>query len=124
MKIQLEIDDAPPTANQMWRMAHGRQVLSRDAKQWYETVRYFLAGVKVPKEWPFYKVEIVVEPKIRRGDVDNRIKPVLDALTKCQFWTDDEKVAFVSCRFGKVNRAGKTFVTVSRMERKFLSDGE
>lgn len=117
--LTLRFSDAPPTANLMWRQAGARTFVSKAAADWYKLVALELAGAKAPEDWRYYKVEIVVEPKRRQGDVDNRIKPVLDALTKAGFWKDDKDVAFVSCRFGRVNKEGRTTVVVSEMFEKF-----
>lgn len=117
--LTLRFSDAPPTANHIWQASGRRQFLSKEANAWNKLVALELAGATVPKDWRYYKVEIVVEPKRRQGDVDNRIKPVLDALTKAGFWKDDKDVAFVSCRFGRVNKEGRTTVYVSELFEKF-----
>lgn len=49
--------------------------------------------------WKRVKVRLTVAPERRSGDVDNRIKPVLDVLE-----SRGMKVVYVSCRFGKENK--------------------
>lgn len=119
--LKIVIDAAPPSANRMWRHYGKRSVISAETEAFNALV---LATVKerVPKEWPFYRVDIIVEPRRRCGDVDNRIKPVLDALTKAGVWRDDKDVAHVSCCFGAVNKSGKTTVCITPMGAKYGND--
>ena len=118
--VILIIPMAAPSSNREWRNYNGRAVLNKEVKEFNQIVALTLRGQHVPNDWPFYRVEIVVEPKRRSGDTDNRQKPVLDALTKCGFWPDDKNVAFSSSQFGDVHKPfGRTFVRITRMEKKF-----
>lgn len=116
--IEIVIEAAPPSVNRIWRNGRGQTYLSKDAIAFYQLARLTVRA-RVPSDWPFYRVDIIVEPRTRAGDVDNKIKPTLDALTKAGFWKDDDRVAFVSCRFGKINKRGRTIIRVSRMEKKY-----
>ena len=55
-----------------------------------------------PRDWRkdgFFRVAISLYPSsLRRFDADNRIKPTLDALTRCGVWIDDSQVVEVSIR--------------------------
>lgn len=122
--IIIVVDMAPPTVNHMWlkRGGTGGRFLSKEARVYISTVIATLAiqRQRMPQDWPFCAVDIVVEPIRRQGDVDNRIKAVLDAFTKAGFWEDDKVVAEVSCKFGKVCKPhGRTIVTISPREKKF-----
>lgn len=61
----------------------------------------FDLDIEIP-EGKYYRVDIVVNPLIANGDVDNRIRPVLSALAKRGL--KEEKVVYVSCRFGAENK--------------------
>ena len=112
------INDVPPTANRMWRRnPRGGMYLTSEAHAFVEEVALAVKGARVPESWKYCAVEIIVEPRRRSGDVDNRIKPTLDALTKCGFWDDDDMVAFVSCCFGSVR--GRTIVRITKRDAKF-----
>lgn len=85
----------PPSANAIWRNARGRTYLSQEYKTFLEEVA--AAWRSEPIEgWETnarYTVTIQLFPATRRKyDVDNRIKPTLDALTKAGAWLDDEQV--------------------------------
>lgn len=122
-EIKIKVDAAPPTANRIWRTMKGRVVLSSAASSYYALVAaqvfHHRLTRMVPDEWKYYDVEIVIAPIRRSGDVDNRIKPVLDALTRCRFWDDDKRVASVHCRFIEPTPSGATYITVREADDKF-----
>lgn len=118
-EIVVEIFGTPPTVNRIWRTSQGRTYLSGEAKAFIGLVALGAAGKKAPKTWKYCDVSIVVFPRDRRGDVDNRIKAVLDGLTKCGFWEDDACVARVSCQFGEQDDMGRTRVTIREATSKY-----
>lgn len=122
--ITLVIDMAPPSANRIWRKCGRRMVLSEQARSFYQYVAaQVLRAPLLPKEWQYYAVEIAVAPTRRSGDVDNRIKPVLDALTRAHFWDDDKRVAYVACWFIEPALGGKTVIRISEAKGKWEAGG-
>lgn len=85
----------PPSANVIWRNARGRTYLSKEYKTFVENVVAEWRA-NVVENWETdarYAVWIqLYAPTRRKFDVDNRIKPTLDALTKAGAWLDDEQV--------------------------------
>lgn len=119
-EIFLKIPAAPPTANLIWRQAGGRSYLSPKAAAYYELAGLTLHGVKIPPDWKYVEVNIVVQLRRQAGDVDNRIKPVLDALTRVGVWKDDRIVARVSCEYMEPDGGdGATFVRIARRKERF-----
>lgn len=109
----------PPSANRIWKTFRGKTVLSREAKQYYDAA--FVTWHE-KAEWEFVDVEIGIVMTRRFGDVDNRIKPVLDALTHARVWTDDKCVASVSARlFAPEKRypLGATLVQIRPAREKY-----
>jgi crossover junction endodeoxyribonuclease RusA len=45
-------------------------------------------------------------------DIDNRIKPLLDALTECRVWLDDSQVNQLVVSRGPVSAGGRVDVTI------------
>lgn len=119
--IEIYIPMLPPSANMIWRRNpnSNKPFFSPTYKKFKDLVRLKCLTVKPPKDWKFYSVEIIVHPKKRVGDVDNRIKPTLDALTQAGFWDDDKRVATVSARFGRVDKEGSVLVIVRECLEKF-----
>ena len=73
------------------------------------------------------KVDLVFYKKNRTGDLDNRIKPVLDALTRAGVWEDDAIVADVAIKLVQPNKKlfprGATFVEILEAGEKY-GDGK
>ncbi len=110
--MHLFIPSAPPTANRMWRNGKGREYLSPAMKTFIQlvTVAAMAERFRVPSRWEYVDVAIYVSLRQRSGDVDNRIKPVLDALTRAGVWEDDKIVASVSARMVKTSKTGATWI--------------
>lgn len=87
----------PPTANRIWRNTSGRQYLTKAARDFKKQVAWSSFGVRIPQTWSAVNVRLWVRPSRRAGDVDNKIKIVLDAITAAGVWPDDKIVAGVGC---------------------------
>lgn len=94
MKIQLPW---LPSANRIWitnRM--GRTYLSGKYKNLLREAQILWLEQGRPRVSGEVAVHLYLFPPDRRSvDVDNRIKPTLDTLTKIGFWADDEIVKHV-----------------------------
>lgn len=119
--IELYIPMAPPSANVIWRRNpnSNKPFFSPTYKKFKDLVAWKCANVKMPKEWSFCTVEMVFHLKKRVGDIDNRIKPTLDALTQAGFWPDDKCVAGVIARFGRIDKDGSVLIVVRECQEKF-----
>ena len=121
--ITITIPSYPPSANRLWRTGQGRTYLSDETKRFYKDVLISLletGNLRAPKSWKYFNVYIVLHPARRAGDVDNRIKPVLDAFTQAGFWDDDKQVGKVSCEFGAVSKKPKIKVRITPRKEKYL----
>ena len=81
----------PPTVNTLHTVSKGRKILSARGRAWYEEAGWLLA--RAASSLVRGRVEIAIKlypPTRRRYDIDNRIKPVLDLLTKHQIIEDDD----------------------------------
>ena len=84
----------PPSVNAMYRSIGRRNILSKEARQWYEKVvpmireqagGWFVLG-NCELSFGIYF------PDRRRCDVSNRVKALEDAITKSEVWKDDSQV--------------------------------
>ncbi|MBQ9372178.1 MAG: RusA family crossover junction endodeoxyribonuclease [Thermoguttaceae bacterium] len=122
MKLFLPI--APPSANRIWRTGRGVTFLSADALAYYKEAK-LTWNERVDDAAVSVRIWII---PVRRGiDCDNRIKPVLDAITKANVWEDDSIVADVSIKLVKPDKKkyprGATFVEILPVAEKY-GDGK
>jgi Holliday junction resolvase RusA-like endonuclease len=92
-RIELPV---PPSSNVYWRCWRGRMVKSAEARAyaklvWVEARRQKAKPVKAPAE---VGLTIHWTRKARRGDLDNRLKVIIDAL-KGLAWSDDKLIASI-----------------------------
>ena len=109
-----------PSMNVYWRKYHGVIVLSRDARDFKQHTAIIAKSENLPPPTnDEVEVEIIYHPKnrkketknpLRRRDVDNLIKPVLDALIGVAY-EDDYQVVDVRCRLGDPVTDGKLVVS-------------
>jgi crossover junction endodeoxyribonuclease RusA len=94
----------PPTANTYWRLCHGRIVKSKEARHYQGAVQ-MLARAQMTRAGyaPFGDAEIAISLHFRRphrrGDLDNSLKVLLDALKGVAF-DDDRQVASITATRG------------------------
>ncbi|MBQ9812492.1 MAG: RusA family crossover junction endodeoxyribonuclease [Thermoguttaceae bacterium] len=121
--IEIFIDAMPVSANRIWLQNYKTKqtYLNPKYKVFKRIVQLRCAGTRMPDDWPYCYVQIVVHPKRRSGDADNYTKPILDALTYAGFWDDDKRVADVRSRFGAPDpdKNGCVLIIVERRETKF-----
>lgn len=90
----------PPTANHIWARGGKRTYLTKEYQTFLKIVSY--AITRADEARPLYgarayAVAITVYPPDRRvRDLDNLIKPVLDALTRAGLWADDSRVCLIT----------------------------
>lgn len=91
----------PPSANRIWRGGRngGRPYLSAPYTHWKHEAGAMMKAMRLEKVEGAFDAEIIL-PEAMRGDVDNRVKPILD-LCKEIGVTDDDK----HCRSVLVRRA-------------------
>jgi len=84
----------PPTVNHYYTVARGRKILSERGRAYKKECHWIMAGQKVPRyESGKFAIQIIAHPPDRRRrDLDNLLKPVLDALTEYSAITDDSDV--------------------------------
>lgn len=88
----------PPSANRYWRVFRGRAVKSQAARD-YAALVWVTARQQKAKMIRAGEVAIEVHwtRSAKRGDLDNRLKCLLDAL-KGLAWGDDRQIAEIHAR--------------------------
>lgn len=103
----------PPSANTCWRQWRGRTLVSAEYRNFKRRVA-LLWGRPTPLDGPL-GVEVLLYRPRRIGDLDNRLKPLLDALNGLA-WHDDAQIArlLVERHEDKLNPRAE--VRVSRLD--------
>ena len=110
----------PPTTNHYWRhqvvKGKARIFLGADGKAYRAHVGYLTKPLELAGR---LSVIITVQaPDKRRYDIDNRLKPVLDALTAARVWNDDSQVdqlTIIRLKPDKSLPEGRCTVTISEV---------
>lgn len=91
----------PPTANLYWRVWRGRAVKSAEARNYQKRVKLLAKaslGARVePLRGPV-RVEVSVYRPAKRGDLDNTLKVILDALRGIAYGDDAQVVEILARR--------------------------
>jgi crossover junction endodeoxyribonuclease RusA len=89
----------PPSSNRYWRVYRGRAVLSKEALAYREAVAEVAVreGVQ-PIEGPI-AVSLDWYRGRRAGDLDNRLKQVLDSLQGIAYENDSQVIRLTAARF-------------------------
>lgn len=97
----------PPSLNNIYVNVHKRgRVKTEEYRTWLRAASNDIAAqkpLKVPGE-----VEITVAIGPRRGDLDNRIKPILDCLVVNGVIDDDKNVTAITARWATEDGARVT----------------
>ena len=112
----------PPSANHIWREGRGRTFRSTEYKTFVQHVGWLWLQA-VPPLWSQterYAVAIeLIYDSNRRYDVDNRVKPILDALTKAGAWKDDSQVDAILVVRGEIDKdRPRAQVTIEKLKRR------
>jgi crossover junction endodeoxyribonuclease RusA len=108
----------PPSANRYWRNVRGRMVVSEEAKIYKRLVWLAARQERLPvaTENDEIALTVVVHPRVRKngstrlsGDLDNRLKVVIDALQGVAYG-DDRQVVGISIKRGDPVEGGSLAV--------------
>lgn len=107
--------DWPPTVNHYYTVARGRKILSKQGRQYKKDAIFHMMQQRVAKlTYDCFAVSIdAYPPDKRKRDLDNLLKPILDALTAYGAITDDSAINHLTItRHPKENALGKIVVYV------------
>jgi len=106
----------PPSINHYWKhRAIGRRAsvyLSSEAIAYREAVKKSIVATK-PLETRLSVSVQLHAPNRRKYDIDNRIKSLLDALTHCGIWVDDELIDKIEITRGNIITGGLCVVEIA-----------
>lgn len=108
----------PNSANSHWRHARGIIYLSKQGKDYRSRVLSEVVSRKLQLNLKQrLSVEIYVYAKDRRSiDIDNRIKPALDALQHAQVFEDDSQIDRLYVERREIVKGGKCLVIIREIK--------
>jgi len=107
----------PPSANNYWRFprALGRPILSAEARAYKRTIGMEALAQGVRPMAGDLIVSLAVYRPMRRGDLDNTAKVLLDSLNGVA-WVDDSQIIELHMQRFDDKTAPRVEVTVNRVE--------
>jgi crossover junction endodeoxyribonuclease RusA len=104
----------PPSINNYWIASGNRRFVSKRGRDFKLTVQEYVALHQLESfGGGMVNVDIVIRPRdARLMDIDNCIKPVLDALQDAGVFDNDKQVSSVSCHRGLVMKGGGGCIVV------------
>ena len=107
----------PPTINTFYTVARNRKILSKRGRQYKKDAQIFLMKHKPSKIEGKVKVTIVANPPDRRKrDLDNILKPILDALTEYGVYDDDSDIDELTIIRSDIRKFGDIYVRVDAIQ--------
>jgi crossover junction endodeoxyribonuclease RusA len=107
----------PPSINNYWIASGHRRFISQRGRDFKQAVAEFVIEWRVPKlgDSPVW-VDIILRPRTKKlMDIDNCIKPILDALQDAGVFDDDVQVQRVTIERGLPIKGGGCVVMLDRI---------
>lgn len=104
----------PPTVNTYRAVVNNMLITSKKGREFKEKV----IQQSVRAKWEGYgdkRLDVTIElypPDRRKYDIDNRVKPLLDALQESGLYNNDEQVDYLVVVRRTINRPPKAVVTI------------
>ncbi len=89
----------PPSANRYWRNVNGRTLKSAQAREYQESAGWIAKEQGLQPLVGAVLVDVRVYRPAQRGDLDNSLKVVLDALKGIGYMDDSQIVKIIAQRF-------------------------
>jgi len=109
----------PPSVNSYWGFHGHRRFLTKKALQFKAEVSAVILATNTKSYGAdLLAMNIVWFPPDRRiRDIDNPIKPLLDALVQAKVMFDDSQIRQLTLQFGDVCKGGKALVTINNISQ-------
>jgi crossover junction endodeoxyribonuclease RusA len=104
----------PPSINNYWIASGHRRFVSKRGRDFKLAVQEYVAVQQLESfGGAIVEVNIILRPRnLKLMDIDNCVKPILDALQDAGLFDDDKQVGHVSVRRGIPIAGGKCIVAV------------
>ena len=106
----------PPSVNGMWKPFKSRLIICKRGRDYRAKAIEVMQSLGLFGEMTSDRLTMTIElypPTLRRYDVDNFSKAILDALTHSKFWEDDEQVMKLTVEKKHKTAGGKAVIKIS-----------
>ena len=106
----------PVSCNQLWRVHHGRLVLSEKARHYRQLVTF--KAIYLRRAFWEGKLFVHIEaypPNKRKSDLDNLIKNLLDSLEEARVFQDDNQIDRLLIERKEIEKPGKVIVSILKI---------
>ncbi len=105
----------PPSVNHYWRVMRGRMVIGRKGRDYRAAAAVAVLEQRVPRErldGPLRVSLVAYPPDLRRRDLDNTLKALLDAIVAIGVIEDDSGIDDLRVVRGPVRPRGEVEVAI------------
>ena len=104
----------PPSANRLWRNLSGRTVKSEAYRRYLSACKVAVMAQRAAHVSGRFHVTIIADrPDARRRDLDNLVKPSLDALMACGVIEDDSSAEQILMRWSPREPVNDPILTIT-----------
>jgi len=109
----------PPSINNYWIASGHRRFISQRGRDFKASVSSYVIEQNIPKLGGVQvNIDIILRPRSKKlMDIDNCIKPILDAVQDAGVIDDDVQVAKVSIERGLIQKGGGCVVMIIPMSQ-------
>lgn len=108
----------PPSVNQWKTPFRGRAILTKRGREYRANAIGAMQCHGLQGERLSERLSVRIKlymPDRRVRDIDNYLKSLLDALTKSEFWIDDEQIDKLTVERCGIEKGGKAIVEVFKL---------
>ena len=107
----------PPTMNHYWCRGRYGTFISAKGRNFRRSVGIIVAAYRVESlEGPLAIGITMIPPDNRRRDIDNILKPLLDALQHAGCYEDDSQIVHLNIHKNEPQKPGNVLVRVAKAE--------
>ena len=111
----------PNSANTHWRHGRGITYLSKQGREFRHSIKQLITVDNPMTGRLEVKIEIYPRDK-RKTDIDNRIKPLLDALQHAGVFEDDSQIDRLVIERKEIMKGGQCVVTIKECSKMDSAD--